>query len=126
MGFSMGGQEVIHASARLAGKVEAFVVVFGSIMLPLASVIGWDMCCQPCGGGSCAACSDTPVGLCGMGKALHALQVPSPFITSDLDMVKSDLDMLHDGGLKRKPQAKRGGSGSMVRVRAESSIYIGI
>ena len=88
MGFSMGGQEVIHANARFPDDIKAIIVLSGSIMLPLATAIGWNPCCYPFSGGSCTGLSDTPLGLCGMGKALRSWRVPSLFITSERDMAK--------------------------------------
>ena len=89
IGFSMGGQEVIHAKARYPNQIKAIVVLSGSVMLPLATAIGWNPCCYPCSGGSCTLCSDTPVGLWGLGRALRSWDVPSLFITSERDMAKA-------------------------------------
>ena len=96
MGFSMGGQEVIHMQARAADEVKAIIILSGSVMLPLATVIGWNPCCQPCAGGTCTLCSDTPVGLCGMPQAVRKWSVPSLFITSDFDAVKAGTYKLAD------------------------------
>ena len=92
-GFSMGGQEVVHAAARFPQETKAIVVVSGSMLLPLAHIIGWNCCCAPCNPGSpIPCCSDTPVGMCGISGAVKAWQVPSLFITAEYDATKAGMD----------------------------------
>jgi hypothetical protein len=71
-GFSMGGQEVIHAQARYPGDAKALVIVSGSVQIPLANVIGWNCMCAPCAGGTCPCCSDTKA-CCDVGRCPHTL-----------------------------------------------------
>merc|ERR1719231_935425 len=54
-------------------------------------MIGWNCMCAPCAGGTAPCCSDTPVSLCGQGKALRDWKVPSLLVTADLDLVKSGM-----------------------------------
>ena len=88
MGFSMGGQEVIHFQARHREEVKALVILSGSVQNPITSCIGANPCCYPLSGGHCNVCSDTPVGCFGEGKAIRAWNVPSLVVTSDYDLVK--------------------------------------
>lgn len=94
-GFSMGAQEAVHAAARLPGETKAVVILSGSIMLPLATAIGWNCCCAPCNPGS-TCCSDSPLGMCGMAAAIRSWTFPSLVVTSDLDMTKSGNYRLHE------------------------------
>jgi dienelactone hydrolase len=47
-GFSMGGQEVIHAQARYPEEAKAMVIVSGSMQIPLANAIGCVRCSNTC------------------------------------------------------------------------------
>lgn len=84
-GFSMGASEALHATTRFPGETKAVMFISPSILAPVGNIINWNCCMQPCFGGSCRVCSDTPVGYCGQGAAVRAITVPTLIVTAEND-----------------------------------------
>ena len=79
----------MRLQARFPEETKAAILVSPSFQIPLASMIAWNPACYACSGGNCTWCSDTPVGLCGEGRAMREWTIPSLIVTSEFDGVKA-------------------------------------